>query len=374
MHSNQLSLDGQVSLQIGTFSQQEANRVARRGVVGDVGEVPSVSNTGALRADLPENELLDYPDGFAKVPTIDWLAFTIHPKIEEDISADDSLLFLKSSLIAHFGGGQLLPVGLNGYQLSVSVLGTGRICWHPERVEMGVHVILPSSALSRYAQITKGSVTDLLFDLSTRGAKFTRLDLALDSDVVSMSSVIDAHENNLTVTKAQNSQKIKDYRTGGETLYIGSRSGRRMVRFYDKGAKENAIGVWTRCEVELKQEHAVTAVNHILAGADARELILASIDFRNHDNEEVKRRSRCDWWQAWVEVTTKVTFPIVKAAASVADAMAWIMHQVTPTLAFLSAYMGNTYWLDNLIADAAKRVPGWRWDLLPDTQFGGYAG
>ena len=349
--------------------------------------VSPLSNTGALIADEP---LLKYPDGFAASPTVDWLAFTIHIQPEEkqkldddriirlnerfEVSPSDAILFLKSALVEHFGGGQPLPSGVNGYQAALSVLGTGRVCWHPDRSEMGVHVILPSTALSRYAQISKNTIYDLLHDMSTRGAKFTRIDLALDSDIVQMSTVIDAHDSGLSVTKAQKRQVIQDYignkPIGGVTLYIGSRNGRRMVRFYDKAAKENVSGVWTRCEVELKQEHAVTAVNHLLAGADARELILSSIDFRLDDNPEVNRRSRLDWWQDWVEVTTRVTFPITKAAATVADAMAWIVGQVTPTLSFLSMYMGNTYWLDSLIADAAKRVPGWKWDLLPDSDLG----
>ena len=320
---------------------------------------------------------ISYPFGFAALPTVDWLAFTIHPQefasrpYERPLKPGDDILFLKSALAAYFGGGLPLPAGLNGYQSSLSIVGTGRICWHEDRPEMGVHVILPSTALTRHAQIKGGSVYDLLYDMSSRGAKFTRIDLAIDSDAVQMSAVVHAHETDLTVTKAQKSQLIKDYKSGGLTLYIGARQGRRMVRFYDKAAKEGASGVWTRCEVELKHEHAITAVNHLLGGSDPCELILASIDFRlDPDNKQTDRRTRCDWWQDWVGVATKVTFPIAKAAASVADAMAWVVKQVGPTLSFLTMYMGNAQWLADLAKDAADRVPDWKWDLLPDHRFG----
>ena len=337
---------------------------------------------------------LSYPDGFAALPTVDWFSFTLHvrPDLTEaekkrlpddriirlseakSISLSDSILSLKLSLAKYFGGGVLRPCGGMRYKSSMSILGTGLILWHEDRPEMGVHVSLPSTALARHAQIVGGSVYDLLRDMHDRGAVPARFDLALDSDAVSMSDVIDSFESGLLVTKAQKHNIIQDYQgnrpVGGKTLYIGRRQGRRMVRFYDKAAKEGVAGVWTRCEVEFKHEHAITAVKHILAGSDPRELVLASVDFRlDPDNNQTDRRTRCDWWQDWVGVTSRVTFPIAKEAATVADAMAWIVGQVTPTLSFLSMYMGNTYWLDNLIADATKRVPDWKWDLLPDHRF-----
>jgi len=338
---------------------------------------------------------LSYPDGFAGLPTVDWFSFTLHvkPDLTENerkklpkgpgdnriirlreaktVTLSDSILFLKSSLAKYFGGGVLRPYGAMRYNSSMSILGTGLILWHEDRPEMGVHVSLPSSALARHAQIAGGSVYDLLRDMVDRGAVPTRLDLALDSDAVSMSGVIDAFESGLMVTKAQKHNVIQDYQgnrpIGGKTLYIGKRQGRRMVRFYDKAAKEGVAGVWTRCEVEFKHEHAITAVNHLLGGSDPRELVLASVDFRlDPDNKQTDRRTRCDWWQDWVGVTSRVTFPIAKAAAVVGDTIAWIVKQVGPSIAFATMYMGNTQWLADLAKDAADRVPDWKWDLLPD--------
>ena len=334
---------------------------------------------------------ISYPNGFASLPTVDWFSFTIHVQLEEKqalpddriirlnerltVSPSDSILFLKSSLAKYFGGGVLRPCGGMRYKSSMSILGTGLILWHEDRPEMGVHVSLPSTALARHAQIVGGSVYDLLRDMHDRGAVPARFDLALDSDAVSMSEVIDAFESGLLVTKAQKHNVIQDYQgnrpVGGKTLYIGRRQGRRMVRFYDKAAKEGVAGVWTRCEVEFKHEHAITAVKHILADSDPRELVLASVDFRlDPDNSQTDRRTRCDWWQDWVGVTSRVTFPIAKAAALVADTIAWIVKQVGPSISFATMYMGNTQWLADLAEDCCDRVPDWKWDLLPDHRFG----
>lgn len=334
--------------------------------------VPPASNTGALKADLP----LSYPDGFAKDPTLDWVSFTIHPQeyerrpFEKPLLPGDDLQFLKNGVIKWLGGGDALPVGLHGYRSAVSVLGTGRVCWHDERPEMGVHVVLPASALQRWSVSSGQTVLDFLYAAASRGAIFRRVDIALDTSEVHMSSVLAAHRLGCTVSKAQKWRVIEN-ESGGTSLYIGSREGRRMVRFYDKAAEQldkgnvETISTWTRCEVEFKAEHAQTAVDHLLSGADARELILSSIDFRELDNVDTKRRSRCEWWQAWVAVAGRVTFPVRKAAAAVADAMAWVSSQVMPTLAWLCTYMGDTRWLETEVYEAARRVPAWRWDMLP---------
>ncbi len=334
---------------------------------------------------------LSYPDGFSALPTVDWFSFTLHVEREEKqklpddriirlneklgVSPSDAILFLKSSLANYFGGGVLRPCGGMRYKSSMSILGTGLILWHEDRPEMGVHVSLPSTALSRHAQIVGGSVYDLLRDMADRGAVPARLDLALDSDAVSMAAVLDAFESGLLVTKAQKNQAIQNYQgnrpIGGKTLYIGRRQGRRMVRFYDKAAEQGVDGVWTRCEVEFKHEHAITAVNHLLGGSDPRELVLSSVDFRlDPDNSQTYRRTRCDWWQEWVGVTGRVTFPIAKEAALVSDTIAWIWKQVGPSISFATMYMGNTQWLADLAKDCCDRVPDWKWDLLPDYRFG----
>lgn len=320
-------------------------------------------------------ESVAYPDGFASAPTLDWVAFTLHPTeydrrpYEKPLLPGDDLLFLKNSIVAHLGGGDLLPAGLHGYRSAVAVLGSGRVCWHIDQPQMGVHVILPASALQRWAVTSGQTVTDFLYDMASRGAVFTRVDIALDTESVPMSAVVAAHRAGLSVKKSRKWQIIEN-ESGGVSLYLGSREGLRMVRFYDKAAERSAKGeavggTWTRCEVEFKQEHAQTAVNHLLGGGDARELLLSSVDFRELDNPEVKRRSRCAWWQQWVAVVGRVSFPVRKAAAAVADSMAWVVKQITPTLAWLCTYMGNTRWLETEIMNAAGRVPGWKWDLLP---------
>ena len=50
--------------------------------------------------------------------------------------------------------------------------------------------------------------------------------------------------------------------------------------------------------------------------------------------------------------------------------MAYVVKQVGPTIAFLSVYMGNTKWLDDIAKDSLNRVPDWLWDMLPDHRFG----
>ena len=337
---------------------------------------------------------LSFPDGFAELPTVDWFDFTIHIQPEQkqalpddrivrlnerfSVSPADQILFVKSSLAKYFGGGTPRPFGKYRYKSSMSILGGGLILWHEDRPEMGVHVSLSSQALARFAQTSGKTVYELLADMADRGAIATRLDLALDTDTVTIDQVKQAHLDDLLVAKARFRYITQEFdgckASGGETLYVGSRKGgRRLVRFYNKAAEQGVDGVWTRCEVEFKQEHAITAVMHILSGQDPRSLILSTVDFRLQDNPETDRRSRCDWWQAWVGVVAKVKFPIIKDAATVADKMAWVVKQVGPTLAYLCVYMGNTKWLDDIAKDSIDRVPEWLWDMLPDHRLSGWA-
>lgn len=371
---------------------------SRRGCPNDGAAVPPSSNTGALTPNFDASSLdnplyesvsLSYPDGFAKDPTIDWVAFTVHPRVDVAHNGEDGkgatlhrgekpcdpaglLIALKSSIAKYFGGGEKLPTAVNGYKEAMSILGTGKLLWHVDRPEMGVHVVLPSSALHRWSQVKKQTALQFLADVRARGAKFTRLDLAFDTDQVRMAAVVAAHEAGQTVTRAEKSRLIVDYDTGGLSLYLGSRKdSRRLVRFYDKAAERAAKGeiceleTWTRCEVEFKQEHAQTAVNYLLEGQDPKDLFLSSVDFRETDNEKTERRTPLQWWRDWVQTAQKVTFPVRKAAASVADSMSWAIQQCAPTFAWLSAYMGNTDWIIEMVQEALGRVPAWRWDLLP---------
>lgn len=96
---------------------------------------------------------------------------------------------------------------------------------------------------------------------SAHGWNCSRLDFAVDilNSVYTVGQFYadwkKAHENNR--------QKTVSLIEGqsGSTVYLGSRTSERMVRFYDKGAEQNVPFSWLRMEMEFKGEAAARALD-----------------------------------------------------------------------------------------------------------------
>jgi hypothetical protein len=292
---------------------------------------------------------------------VDWLSFTV--------SATDelSLMGIVAEWSSKLGGAVPLERGRYGYPSARAVLGTGVILWNPERLEMGVHIELPSKALGLYSASSDGAtVYSILLDAMGQNAKFKRLDVCSDNMGVHISAVVAAVQADQLVTKSRTVTLMQNLRGSGCSLYIGSPQSERRVRFYDKAAEQGIDdgSIWTRAEVQLRNDLAHQTVIALLVDDTALESVISSaVDFRLQDDSNTTRRTRCEWWQSWLGCFSRFRYAVSQRISIIGDAVEWIQKQVAPTLAYIFQGVGYDFaasWLIYTISAASSRIPPYR--------------
>lgn len=300
--------------------------------VADGGTVPPASNTGALMHPAETK--------------VDWLEYTIPLTCENDI--DYWLKWHTDS----FHGAVRLERGLHGYKTSHSVLGSGLLMYHRDRLEMGFHVSLPSSALGTLCDLYGDTaIYKLLISLRPASMRPTRIDICADTTQVHIDTVIEAVESGMLVSPAQSVRLVRELKkeTGGATIYIGSPSSDRMVRIYDKAAEQGTDGVWTRLEIQYRKKYAGQIVDLLLLSDVSLETLAStSVDFREMDATRTNNRTRCEWWEAWVGAYGVVTLVVQKVAKRIDTSVQWIEDYVSRTLAMCMIAKGWE-WLERTI-------------------------
>lgn len=291
----------------------------------------------------------------SSVPKIDWLSFTLPVRGMADLQA------CVSTWAARLGGGIERESSMYFYARCIRILDSGLLLFHPDRLEMGVHISLPASALGKL----RLTVLDMLKLIADSGGSVNRLDVAIDTDRVHIDEIHQSIVAKEIVTKAHRKTYVGDFDDPGETIYIGSPDSMRRVRIYDKAAEQGISDgtVWTRCEVQLRKDHAAQAAAFILQGGEAVEVVASSIDFRSVTGDSnVTRRPQVAWWSAWLGYASGlVSFALEKTSATVESMRAWIRKQVVPALAFLGIVdHGNRQWLTEAMREGVKKLPEWK--------------
>lgn len=135
------------------------------------------------------------------------------------------------------------------------------VYWHSERPEMRILLEMTGQDLSAY-RVAVGSDRDLLRKLIVMGARFTRLDFAVDffDTEGSVSDFAAKWRTPALKTKARSMTHITGQSQNedtGETVYLGSRTSTRMIRVYHKGKQAKTNLDWIRVELEWKAERAI---------------------------------------------------------------------------------------------------------------------
>lgn len=312
--------------------------------------MPPASNTGAT--------VTLEADWYNKQKTrclIDWLTFTL------PVTNYDDMLGCVAQWTDYFGGGSPCRAK-NGYS-------DGRLCndgtyifWHPERLEMKVCVTLSGTALQTHAlRCGSDAWVYLMVKALDEGAKFSRVDIALDTITVDFATVQDACKSDALVTRAKNVDGTESYRgNGGGIVRIGNRESRRYVRIYDKGAQLGLDVTWVRFEVELKGEYAQAAAVMLIAKAlDPESLVASAVDFRDVTaDSNVTRRERVAWWAELMDGFKRVSMTTAeKVMESYDRTLAWLKRQVAPAMAFMAAMdSGGVDWFYELLTLGRGRI------------------
>ncbi len=277
------------------------------------------------------------------------------------------------------GKGERQETGMNGYTHRSAVLKTGSVLWSPKREEMGIHTVLPASALSQVQLTPIGLINWVL----GKGGHFTRIDVAYDDFTGSLN--IEEMDRKLrdgeVVTRWKKAKsQTGHYRIGegiddGNGVTIGSRTSDSYCRIYDKKMEREARKIecpiinWIRVEVELKgkksQELAkvlgATATNGETGQALAG-LLYGLLDFKDPGADKNKSRwTTSEWWLDFVGVAEKLSLALPKEERTLDDVKKWFDTSVSQMAAVIllsevedGAVDGYNWLMSSIAAGAGK--------------------
>jgi len=316
--------------------------------------LPPVSNTGVVNTNI----------------VLDYLSFTV-PFEQANFDKLHSLFDKADVNVLTYGG--------MGYQSSATILDGGKMFWHSERREMGIHVRLNPKSLGMIATTPIGML-NIIYDLK---GKITRFDLAFD-DRSGLLNLDEIHEKILAgdvVTRWRKVSRISGAGVGtsrktGDTVNVGTRQSDAFLRIYDKKLERETKGVdvsniewWVRVELELKGDKA-NEFSSILAqtafgksqksaGQLCASLLWGMIDFKDRDQSDTNksRWPTSSFWRKFVGQASKMKLSIVEHEKTIDDSKEWIDKIVGPTLAMIMLTVldddGNSGY--DFIMDCIKR-------------------
>lgn len=326
---------------------------------------PPTTNRGVLRTKSKDNSLR----------SLDWLAWTIPVETEQQMF---DVLEGMSDLL---GGLTLHDRGWSGYSSSAFVLGTGRIGWDSERLEMGVHCSLPSKALGVLCEIDPAVKDDprgfLQHLINDWGATFKRADAAIDDKKgrLRVDRMVEHVRRGDIRMRFRTASFNEDLLKDGATLYLGSRTSQVYLRAYDKRAQVVAAGEedpghpWVRCEMELKGEAADQFIRDYIrrGGMVIPGLIRRYADFKErqeHDSNK-SRWPTCSWWGEFLSWAARHALALSRAEPCIQRSERWLREQVAATLSTVFELRGGSVeWLMSLIGHGASRRPPWQQALI----------
>lgn len=205
---------------------------------------------------------------------------------------------------------------LHGYNTGLK-FSDGRMEFtHSTRADMGLHIQWDGASLDRLEM----PVISLVEFLYIAGAKFTRIDLA-----------VDAVGHGLKPGDATNEIREKRFKCrckktpawfdpsfGGWTQYLGTKASEIHLRIYDKAAELGISGDYCRVELVVKGRRANEAAKAIIRGTDFRSLVAGYAQFPE--------------WKEWcaIMVADVVALPAEKKETATD---LWLLNQCAKTLA-----------------------------------------
>lgn len=205
---------------------------------------------------------------------------------------------------------------LHGYNSGLK-FSDGRMEFtHSARPDMGLHIQWAGDALDTLDM----PALELVKFLSTVGARFTRIDLAVDCQNFGLRAEDATHEirEKRFKCRAKKTPAWFDPTYGGWTQYLGTKASEIYCRIYDKAAELGISGDYTRVELVIRGKRASSAAKTIVSGTDFRSLVAGYIQFPD--------------WTEWrdVMVADVVTLPTEKRETATD---LWLLNQCAKTLA-----------------------------------------
>jgi len=201
-----------------------------------------------------------------------------------------------------------------------------------------------------------------------RFGKVSRVDIYIDDydKGISVETVRDWLAGREAVTHARTSKTVNETVIGtgersGDTVYIGSRSGRQMIRVYDKDRESSGAVPAIRWELESKKECAQTLAVRLAEedwGTVIASRVLSFVDFRSADSADsnVTRRERLPLFERLVQGARKASAYLAAPLKTAAEHMQYVSKYLGPSWAVaMDLVKGDLGWLSGILADGRSR-------------------
>jgi len=265
--------------------------------------------------------------------------------------------------------------GLQGY--SKGLIYNGIKLYYKEENEMFFYWLDISGTGCRfYETITDFTWFDLFDTMRSLKASITRLDLAVDDfdGIIKLTKLNYYTENDMIRTRFESYRefKKKNIQTKqllGHTLYYGSEQSNIQIRFYDKklerenkAKKQVTVNHWVRCEMQLRNERADQAVNHIINGRDvgyiSKAILLNYIKFVTKGNDTNKARWKlAKWYDDFLGKVEPLKLSVKAPDATIEKTIQWVSNQVAPALtAIVKAMNDDKTIIDDFLLQGEERL------------------
>lgn len=256
------------------------------------------------------------------------------------------------------------------YDVSWEVLDGGLVaaCMDPARAAVqGILVDLPGRACA-----SLGNDLPAFFVWCCEVGHITRADYALDdrAGLLTRDRILDCEAAGGLVSRWQTPLtevcQRKRGKLAGWTLYLGSREGEAMMRFYDKAAQQGLEGVhWVRCELETKGDLADSLARQYLADGAAAVVgqINRRVRFAEQPDDQADSNSRrweaCAWWTQFLGSIDQGPALCAgeRVKATIERMREHVERQAGPALAAILEADGNRLWLSRMVQESRER---WR--------------
>lgn len=263
----------------------------------------------------------------------DWLSFTVPVRNFNDLTVRSVRSFLKElGLDFNFDAREK---GAYGYTNSLSYANAINVLYNDleslvtnsedrlkQALDMGIHVEMTGQGCRYFEGSENNDWIEFFNLLRSLGAKFKRLDIALDDykkmikfstvkekirsgEVVSLSRKRDVIETKITQKEEFNNKGDSK----GLTVYFGTRASNIYIRFYDKKKEQEGKGIkvdvssWQRYEIVLRNEKATDFIERFCEGETFDTLYLGVLSgaIRFIDKGTDSNKARWETSPFWIE-------------------------------------------------------------------------
>lgn len=302
------------------------------------------------------------------VSLVDWVSATFH-----GFATPDELMGFLGFNSADFRD---LKTGNFGYLFGKTFEHCTFFWGTPDHAtDMGIHMVLSGQGC-RFVESTFTAFTwfNWLTLVHGIGGKFSRLDLAIDDYVrsISLNTVGKAVRSGEVVSHFRTARDFQEFTledgsSVGRTIYFGSVTSDLQIRFYDKRSERLAKGYqgvpdfYNRYEIQFMRDRANAAVVALLDGLSVSGLILgvlnASLSFRKKNGDSNKSRwPVASWWVRFLSDVEKIKLYVPRAPLTIPKKIDWIIQQTSKSYRMVSeALCDDKFLLDSVLAAGSEK-------------------